>query len=318
MPLRSAGSSVRPSGTAQVRMAVAQQGTKPSRIKRLRSLLESDKILLMPCCYDALSARLVERAGFDLTFMSGFSTAASKALPDTGLLSYGEMRDQVLSITESLEIPLIADADTGYGNAVNTRRTVLGYAAAGAAGLLIEDQVMPKRCGHTRGKAVVPRDEAIARVVAAVEARDEIDIGDGGPVIIARTDAGRVDFEEALERARAFHDVGADVTFVEAPRSNEELKRYCSEVPGLKLANMLEQGETPILPPAELEKLGYKIAAYPLTLLSAGIKAQEEALQRLKAGNPADIQPLLKDFKDLRELVGFDAYYDIEDKYKVN
>jgi 2-methylisocitrate lyase-like PEP mutase family enzyme len=298
-----------------------------SRIARLRQLLRSDdndddgnnnQILLMPCCYDALSARLVERAGFHLTFMSGFATAAARALPDTGLLSYGEMRDQIASITDTLAIPLIADADAGYGNAVNARRTVLGYAAAGAAGLLIEDQVAPKRCGHTRGKAVVPRDEAIARVQAAVDARHEADSGDGGPVIIARTDAGRDDFEEALERARAFHRIGADVTFVEAPRTADELRRYADEVPGLKLANMLEQGDTPILPPADLQKLGFKIAAYPLTLLSASVKAQEIALARLMEGNPANVQPLLKDFKDLREIVGFDEYYRLEDKYSTS
>lgn len=171
------------------------------------------KIVPMPCCYDALSARLVQRAGFDLTFMSGFSVAASKGLPDTGLLSYAEMRDTILSITETLGIPLIADADTGGGPAPNVRRTVLGYAAAGAAGLLIEDQEMPKKCGHTKGKSVISRAEAVARVSAACDARDEIDVGDGGPFIIARTDAGREDFEEALERARLFHGASAHYAF---------------------------------------------------------------------------------------------------------
>lgn len=280
-----------------------------------------------------------------------------QGLPDTGLLSYGEMRDTILSITETLGIPLIADADTGFGSDPNVRRTVLGYAAgsfvakrkqlvrsfqfskeagsvryianavctnwvliaffhrtAGAAGLLIEDQVQPKKCGHTRGKAVVSRAEAVSRVSAACEARDEADCGDGGPVIIARTDAGREDFEEALERARIFHECGADITFVEAPRSVGELSRYAEEVPGMKLANMLEGGESPILPPSALEALGYKIAAYPLSLLSAAVKAQENALVALMEGDPSKVQPLLKDFTDLQEVVGFQDYYQLEDQ----
>lgn len=185
---------------------------------------------------------------------------------------------------------------------------------AGAAGLLIEDQVQPKKCGHTRGKAVVSRTEAVSRVVAACEARDEADCGDGGPVIIARTDAGREDFEEALERARLFHECGADMTFVEAPRSVEELAKYADEVPGMKLANMLEGGDSPILPPSELEALGYKLAAYPLSVLSAAVKAQETALAALMEGDPSKVQPLLKDFKDLQEVVGFQDYYKLEDK----
>lgn len=285
-------------------------------VQRLRKLLDSDELLMMPCCYDALSARLIERAGFQLTFLSGFSTAASRGLPDTGLISYAEMRDQIMSITETLRIPLIGDGDNGYGNAVNTRRTVLGYAAAGAAGVLIEDQITPKRCGHTKRKAVVGRDEALARVSAAVDARKAADQGDGGPVIIARTDAARDSLDEAIERARAFHELGADVSFVEAPKSVDELRVYAKEVPGHKLANMLEQGETPILPPAMLKELGFKIAAYPLTLISAAVKAQEEALARLIEGDPARVQPMLKDFSELRELVGFDAYYELEDRYK--
>lgn len=160
------------------------------------------------------------------------------------------------------------------------------------------------------------RAEAVTRVRAACDARAEADVGDGGPVVIARTDAGRDDFEEALERARLFLEAGADMTFVEAPRSVEEMERYAAEVPGLKLANMLEQGETPMLPPSELERIGFKIAAYPLTLLSAGIMAQERALDALKSGKPENVQALLKDFGDLKEIVGFEDYYELEDRYR--
>lgn len=172
------------------------------------------------------------------------------------------------------------------------------------------------RCGHTKGKEVVDRAEAIRRVRAACDARDECNNGDGGPVIIARTDAGRADFGEALERARLFHEAGADMTFVEAPQSLEQMKQYCESVPGLKLANMLEGGGTPILPPDELFKLGFAIAAYPLTLISASVKAQELALQRLREGVPSKVQPLLKSFEELRDVVGFPEYYALEEKYK--
>lgn len=248
--------------------------------------------------------------------MSGFATAAAKGLPDTGLLSYKEMQENIATITPVINIPLIADADTGFGNPMNIRRTVAGYAQAGAAGLLIEDQVNPKRCGHTKGKAVVDRDEALRRVRAACDARDLLDNGDGGPVIVARTDAARFDFEEALIRARLFHELGADMTFVEAPQSLDQMRRYCDTVPGLKLANMLEMGDTPILPPSQLFEMGYTIAAYPLTLISASVKAQELALEKLRNGVPKDVEPLLKTFEELRDVVGFNEYYDTEDLYK--
>lgn len=154
------------------------------------------------------------------------------------------------------------------------------------------------------------------RVRAACDARDLLDKGDGGPVIVARTDAGRFDFEEALTRARIFHDLGADMTFVEAPLSLAQMRKYCDTVPGLKLANMLEMGDTPILPPAELFDMGFTIAAYPLTLISASIKAQELALEKLRDGVPKDVEPLLKTFEELRDVVGFNEYYDTENLYK--
>lgn len=171
-------------------------------------------------------------------------------------------------------------------------------------------------CGHTKGKAVVDREEALRRVRAACDARDSVDDGDGGPVIVARTDAGRTNFEEALIRARMFHDVGADVTFVEAPQNLEQMQQYCDTVPGPKLANMLEMGDTPILPPQQLKQIGFSIAAYPLTLLSASVKAQEEALRRLKDGDPNRVQEVLKSFADLRDVVGFPEYYALEEKYE--
>lgn len=160
------------------------------------------------------------------------------------------------------------------------------------------------------------RDEACRRVQAACDARDEVADGDGGPVIVARTDAARSSFEEALTRAQLFHDIGADMTFIEAPESTERMRRYCDTIPGMKLANMLEMGDTPILPPEELHDIGYKIAAYPLTLLSASVKAQEEALVRLKEGDPKRVEEVLKSFEGLREAVGFPEYYEMEERYK--
>jgi len=296
----------------------------PSSPSKLRSLLASDEILVMPCCYDGLTARMVDRAGFPLTFMTGFGVAAAHGFPDTGLLSFGEMRDQAAQICGALSrggggpcggggIPCIADGDTGYGNGLNVRRTVQGFADAGMAGVMIEDQVAPKRCGHVAGKQTINRHDAVARIKAAVMARDEYG-PDAGPLIVARTDArGTEGLAEALHRCQAFRDAGADVTFLEAPQSVEEMARYCDTVDGPCMANMLEGGVTPRLPPAELEAMGYKIAAYPLTLLSATLKAQEAALAHLKAGT--DPSALLLPFEATKDRVGFTEYAQQEAVY---
>lgn len=277
---------------------------------RLRSLLEAPGLLVMPCCFDALSARLIERAGFKLTFMSGFAVSAARlGVPDAGLISYGEMVDQGRSICAAVSVPVIGDGDTGYGNAVNVKRTVHGYAAAGFGGVMIEDQAWPKRCGHTRGKRVVSRNEALARIRAAVDARAEgADI-----VIVARTDARATHgLDEAIDRARAFVDAGADVSFLEAPLDEAEMRAYCTAVPGAKMANMLEQGDTPVLSPDRLEEMGYKIAAYPLTLMSAAMRAMQQALEALAQGKTPTG---LMDFADVRDIVGFSSYYAEEGRY---
>ncbi|NJN99560.1 MAG: isocitrate lyase/PEP mutase family protein [Anaerolineales bacterium] len=277
---------------------------------KLRTLLRQPELILMPCCFDAFSAKLIEQAGFPLTFMSGFAVAAARlGLPDTGLISYGEMVEQGRNICQAVSIPVIGDGDTGYGNALNVKRTVQGYAQAGFAGVMIEDQLAPKRCGHTRGKQTVGRGEALARIRAAVDARNE----GAGILIMARTDArATAGLAEALWRAQAFADLGADIIFLEAPRSEAEMRAFCSQVPGPKMANMVEQGDTPLLPPARLAEIGYKIAAYPLTLLSAAAKAMQEALISLKAGQHPE---RLLEFPILREVVGFPAYYEAEQRY---
>eukprot|EP00622_Pseudochattonella_farcimen_P000859 FR735436.1.p1 GENE.FR735436.1~~FR735436.1.p1 ORF type:complete len:220 (+),score=20.87 FR735436.1:102-662(+) len=177
---------------------------------------------------------------------------------------------------------------------------------------MIEDQVSPKRCGHVAGKAVVGRDEALLRIKAAVKARDQLQASGRDIVLIARTDAAHTDFEEALERCRLFHQAGADITVLEAPGSLEEMRRYCDEVPGPKLANMLENGKTPILPPHELQEMGYTIAAYPLTLLSTSIRAMDQALSDLKSQSPVTG---LSSFARVKEVVGFSEYHEKEELY---
>jgi 2-methylisocitrate lyase-like PEP mutase family enzyme len=279
------------------------EGAVTAPAAKLRSLLDAPGLLVMPCCFDAWSARLIELAGFPLTFMSGFAVSAARAaLPDTGLLSYGEMLDSGREICAGVSLPVIGDADTGYGNPLNVKRTVDGYARAGFAAAMIEDQRWPKRCGHTRGKEVVPRDEAVARVRAAVEARNE----GAGILILARTDArGPEGLDEALWRMAAFADAGADILFLEAPHSEGEMRRFCRETRAPAMANLVEGGDTPLLPPARLEEIGYKIAAHPLTLLSAATHAMQRALEALGRGERA---PDLVPFDELRRLVGFDAY----------
>ncbi len=282
-----------------------------SQAAELRALLGSPGLHTMPCCFDGLSAKLIERAGFALTFMSGFAVSAARlGLPDTGLISYGEMLDQGRNICDAVKIPVIGDADTGYGNALNVRRTVQGYARAGFAAVMIEDQLAPKRCGHTRGKQVVGRNEALTRIRAAVDARDECD---RDILILARTDARATDgLKEAIARCQAFHRIGADILFVEAPQSEEEMRELCREVPGPKLANMVEGGDTPLLGPERLEDVGYQIAAYPLTLLSAAVRAMQEALTALRRGT--EPSGLLA-FEELRDIVGFPAYDETGARY---
>jgi len=281
----------------------------------LRDLLARPGLIVMPCCHDAFSARLIERAGFPLTFMSGFTVSAARlGLPDTGLISYGEMAGQGRDICAAVSIPVIGDADTGYGNAFNVKRTVRGYAAAGFAGIMIEDQVAPKRCGHTQGKQVADRGEAFSRIRAAVDAREELRGANADMVIMARTDARAThDMDEALARCREFQRLGADIIFLEAPQSADEMQRFCEEIPGPKLANMLEQGATPILPPAELEAMGYTIAAYPLTLLLASQRAMEAALAALKDGHEPQG---LATFEELKDAAGFPEYFKAEQDYK--
>src|SRR5262249_7506993 len=235
--------------------------------QKLREVLAAPGLEVMPGCFDALSAKLVADAGFKVTFMSGFAVSAARlGLPDTGLISFAEMLDSLRSCCAAASpMPLVGDGDTGYGNALNVARTVVEYARAGAACVMIEDQVSPKKCGHTRGKQVISRAEARMKIRAAVDARADADI-----LVLARTDARAVHgFDEALARCRDFEADGADIIFLEAPESEDEMRRFCAAMSKPCMANMVPGGKTPILPPRTLHEIGYKLAVYPVMLLSS-------------------------------------------------
>jgi 2-methylisocitrate lyase-like PEP mutase family enzyme len=297
----------------QLKKGIVRQGkrlpvTKQlSATKKLRELITSPGIITMPCCYDAFSAKLIEQAGFSVSFMSGFAVSAARlGMPDTGLISYAEMLDQGRNICDAVDIPVFGDGDTGYGNPVNVKRTVHGYIQAGFAGIMIEDQRSPKRCGHTVGKDVVERGEAVRRMAAAMEAREEARAEGSDIVIVARTDArATLGLDEAIERSRIFARLGADVLFVEAPESLAELKKIGRDVPGCTMANVLEQGVTPVFSPKELEGFGFDIVAYPLTLISAAALAMRDALAKLKSGE--SVEAILS-FSEMKEVVGFSTY----------
>ena len=281
--------------------------------QKLRELLARPELAIMPGCYDALSAKLIADAGYKVAFMSGFAVAATRlGLPDTGLISFAEMVDSLRNCcSAAAKIPLIGDGDTGYGNALNVQRTVVEYARAGAAAVMIEDQVSPKKCGHTRGKQVVGRDEARMKIRAAVEARAGADI-----LIMARTDARAVHgFDDALERCRDFAAEGADIIFLEAPESEDEMHRFCQAMNKPCMANLVAGGKTPILPPARLQEIGYKLALYPVAMLSASIAAMQATLAALATGSMKDLPPSIS-FADLQSVVGFPDYWARETRYR--
>ncbi|KAH1200466.1 Solute carrier family 35 member F1 [Glycine max] len=302
-----------PSNAALVHMSWIGIGME--KVKVLRRLLETPGVHQGPACFDALGAKLIESAGFPYCITSGFSIAASRlALPDTGFISYGEMLEQGQLITQAVSIPVIGDADNGYGNAMNLKRTVKGFIAAGFAGIILEDQIAPKACGHTRGRKVIPREEGVMKIRAAVDARRE---SGSDIVIVARTDARQaVSLEEALTRCKAYGDAGADVLFIDALASVQEMKALCQLSPHLpKLANMLEGGgKTPILSPQELEDVGYKLAIYPISLIGVCIRAMQDALTAIKGGAvpPPGSMP---SFEEIKDIVGFNSYYKEEERY---
>jgi 2-methylisocitrate lyase-like PEP mutase family enzyme len=290
-----------------------QQLRPPTPAQKLRALLAQDDLVIMPGCFDALSAKLAAAAGFQVLFMSGFGVSAVRlGMPDTGLVSFAEMLDSLRNCCSAAGgVPVIGDGDTGFGNALNVQRTVIDYARAGAACVMIEDQVSPKKCGHTRGKQVISRMEARRKIRAAVDARAEV----GADILVmARTDARAVQgFEEALARCREFEAEGADIIFFEAPETQEEMAKACSAITVPCLVNIVPGGKSPAVSRSDLARIGYKLALYPVALLSSAIPAMQTALSALK--HDVACQPTIT-FSELQDVAGFPDYWRREVLYR--
>ena len=283
-----------------------------NKAARLRELLEQPGVLTVPGCYDAFSALMVEKSGFSAAYMTGFGSSASViGEPDAGLMDFTQMSTHAGNLASCIGIPLIADGDTGYGNAINVYRTVKIYAKLGVAAIHLEDQLAPKRCGHVQGKVLIPLEEMVGKLHAAKDAAAEQDI-----VIIARTDARAVEgFQAALERCKAFEEAGADVIFLEAPRSLGEMRAAVEQINKPMLANMVEGGETPFLEEEELQELGFKIGLYPVTLLLSVANTLAQQLSLMKKNDHSTIQKQQWTFQQLKDMVGFPGYHTMQEKY---
>jgi 2-methylisocitrate lyase-like PEP mutase family enzyme len=284
------------------------------KAERIRHLLKEKGVLVMPGVYDALSAKLAARTGFEVIFITGYSLSATLlGEPDFGILTQTEMLSAAQRICSVVSAPVIVDADTGYGNAINVIRTVKDLIRAGAAGMFLEDQVWPKRCGHMKGKQVIPAEEQLKKLRAAIDAR-----GDGDLYIVARTDARQaLGLKEAISRGVAFKEIGADAVFIEAPESRDEMREISRNVPGPLVANMIERGVTPLMRPEELKELGFELIVWPLGPLYASAKALQEVYVTLRAqGTTEPILDRLSSFNEFHAIVGLDDKYALDAKYK--
>ena len=278
-----------------------------------KQFLKRDKLLVAPGCFDGLSARLVEEAGFEAAYFSGGAVARSIGLPDIGLVTMSEVIERAAQVVSAVKIPVIADADTGYGNAINLVRTVREYERVGVTAIHIEDQITPKRCGHLDGKEVISLPEMIKKLEAALASRADPDF-----CIIARTDARGVHgLDDAISRARAFAQLGVDAVFVEAPQSESELEQIPRALLNIPLlVNVFKGGKTPMLPVERLEKMGYRIAIYPSETQRAGIYAMRQALSLLKReGTTEAMDEALTTFKERDTIVGLDDWQELERKF---
>jgi 2-methylisocitrate lyase-like PEP mutase family enzyme len=269
--------------------------------------------VLMPGAANALAARVIESAGYKVMMVSGAAVANTYlGVPDIGLVSVTELAGHVAAVRDSVNIPILADADTGFGNAINARRTVQLLERAGANAIMLEDQTYPKRCGHFEGKDVIPKEEMVSKLKAAVDARVDPDL-----MILARTDARAVEgFEAALDRARAYHEAGADFLFVEAPLTKEELLAIPREVPGIHLCNMVIGGKTPLLPREELASAGYAVICYANAALQASLLAMQDVLRHLnRKGSIAGVEDKLMMFAERQNVLDADKYKELEKRY---
>lgn len=280
---------------------------------RVHRILNEVGALAFPGVYDTLSAKIAQRVGFPMAFVSGYSVAATAiGEPDMGLLTQTEMIDRARRICMSVRIPIIVDADTGYGNPVNVHRTVQELIAAGAAGCFLEDQVWPKKCGHMRSKKVIDRHDYVQKIRAAVDAR-----GDRDFFIVARTDAlAAVDIDEAIRRVEAAREAGADASFVEAPTSLDDLEAIGRRSPAPNVANMIEGGRTPVLPKQQLVDLGFQLILYPLTALFAAARLIESMYRTLKEeGTTQGQTERLMTFAEFNALIGVDQKYALTERF---
>lgn len=298
--------------------------------KTLRQRLAEPGLIMAPGVYDMVSLRLADRMGFEALYMTGFGTVASHlGLPDAGLATYRDMLNRVQAMAGMSATPLIADGDTGYGGLLNVQHTVQGYEAAGAQAIQLEDQEFPKKCGHTPGRRVIPMDDMVRKIRVAVEARRNPDF-----LIIARTDARTaLGLDEALKRAQAYADAGADILFVESPESVDEMRRITATLNKPLLANMVEGGRTPVLSPQQLQEIGYRLAIFPVSSLLAAAQAMHDTYARLKGlamgagagqsgGTGSDAAegtsvagPALMPFSEMTQLMGFEEVWAFERRH---
>ena len=280
----------------------------------IRQALAQHGQLIMPGVYDALSAKIASRAGFEVIFITGYSLSATLlGEPDFGLLTQSEVVSAAQRICSVIDTPVIVDADTGYGNAVNVMRTVQELIRAGAGGMFLEDQIWPKRCGHMKGKQVIPLDEHVKKLQAAVEAKRDNDF-----YIVARTDSRQaLGLNEAIKRGQAFKEAGADAVFIEAPESKQEMKEIARQVPGPLVANMLERGVTPLMGPKELKELGFDLIVWPLAPLYSVAKSLTDVYTTLRRdGSTVAILDQLMPFDEFNGIVGLNEKYALDAKYK--
>ena len=285
-----------------------------SKGQLIRQALRAQGQLIMPGVYDALSAKIAARAGFEVIFITGYSLSATLlGEPDFGLLTQSEVVGATQRICAVVDTPVIVDADTGYGNAINVMRTVQDLIRAGAAGMFLEDQVWPKRCGHMKGKQVIAVDEQLKKLRAAVEAKQGGDF-----FIVARTDSRQaLGLTEAITRGLAFKEAGADAVFIEAPESKEEMKEIAHQVPGPLVANMLERGVTPLMGPQELKELGFDVIVWPLAPLYSAAQSLTEVYTTLRRdGSTLAILDRLMPFDDFNRIVGLEEKYALDAKYR--
>lgn len=285
-----------------------------TKAQKIRDALKEKGVLVMPGVYDCLSAKIASRAGFEVIFITGYSVSATfLGEPDFGVLTQTELLSASQRVCSVTDLPVIVDADTGYGNAVNVIRTVRELIRGGAAGMFLEDQIWPKRCGHMKGKQVVPLEEYLKKLKAAVEAKRKDDF-----FIVARTDARQaVGLDDAIARGRAFKEAGADAVFIEAPLNKDEMREIGRNVPGPLVANMIERGVTPLMGPEELRDLGFQLIVWPLGPLYAAARALQDVYSTLRhTGTTRDMMDRLISFEEFHDIIGLEEKYALDAKYR--